>query len=157
VRVLQRVPHTGLRGKVDYSIERLGLKDGFNGGPVRQICLKESEAGVLQPGEPRLLERDIIVFVEVIDAEDFVSTLQQAERKMHSNEAGGAGDQNLGHGFLKCPKMGLGSFGMGGCGAPACPGRSNAKIQGGLPQFYYILCRQLSVIVCKASSATAFN
>ena len=48
-----------------------------------------------QPRQPRLLEADIVVVVEIIDADNRIPALQQAQRKGRTNKAGTAGKQDF--------------------------------------------------------------
>jgi hypothetical protein len=51
------------------------------------------------PCEPGLLEIDVVVVVEIVDADDRVAPVQQAKGQRVANESGGAGDENL-HGVI---------------------------------------------------------
>jgi hypothetical protein len=52
-----------------------------------------------QARQPRLLEGDIVVVVEIVNADDFVAAREQALADMHADKPGGAGEQDL-HGRL---------------------------------------------------------
>ena len=51
-----------------------------------------------QTRQPRLFQRDVIVIVEIVDADNPVTACQQCLGNTGTNETGGAGDQNRGHG-----------------------------------------------------------
>ena len=41
------------------------------------------------------LERDFVIVVQVVEADDFVAARQQAQGSGHADEAGGAGNENF--------------------------------------------------------------
>jgi len=98
-RILQRVADAGLGREMQ------------DGGPVRQpaddprdrvrvgyVDLLEPEPAVVrQPGQPGLLQRRIVVGVEIVDPDDLIPTRQQGGGTTHADKAGGAGNQD-GHG-----------------------------------------------------------
>src|SRR3546814_4289884 len=47
-----------------------------------------------QPIKPRLLERGIVIIIEIVIAEYLITTRQQALCEVRADEAGGAGNQN---------------------------------------------------------------
>src|SRR6185369_2726253 len=91
----------GLGGEVDDAVgagflleqrrERAGRRD---------VHLDEAERAAAEPrelSEPRLLERGIVVVVDVVDADDRLAAREKRAGHMHADEAGGAGDDE-GHG-----------------------------------------------------------
>src|SRR4029077_8115270 len=48
-----------------------------------------------QAREPRLLERHVVVRIEVVEPDDFVPAREQALRRVRADEAGGPCDQDL--------------------------------------------------------------
>ena len=101
VRVLQRIAHAGLRGEVDHAVEATGLEELRHARTVGHVELDEAEALVRrQPRQPGLLEADVVVVVEVVEADDLIAARQQAQRGGHADEAGGAGEQNF-HGWMR--------------------------------------------------------
>ena len=95
-RVLQRVGHPGLGGQVDHSVEAAGVEVFGDGWGVAQVDLPEREPVVLpEPGDPVPLELGIVVRVEVVDAGDLVSRVQQSARDEVADEPGGPGDQHV--------------------------------------------------------------
>ena len=48
-----------------------------------------------QARQPGFFETNIIIVVEIVDANDFVTTSQQASACVHADEAGRAGYQDL--------------------------------------------------------------
>ena len=53
------------------------------------------KSGVLEPRQPRVLQLDVVVVVEVVEADHLVAARQQALRDVHADEAGGAGDEDF--------------------------------------------------------------
>ena len=50
--------------------------------------------------QPRLLQRDVVVVVEVVEPDDFVAALQQQLRGVEADEAGRAGDEEFHEGAI---------------------------------------------------------
>ena len=70
--------------------------------PVRHIELYKAEVGVwAQLGEAGMLERHVVVVVEVVDANHGHALLKQSLGAMHADKAGTAGDQNGIHGAIQ--------------------------------------------------------
>ena len=46
---------------------------------------------VLEPGQPRLLQVDVVVVGQVVDADNLVSAFKQLGGDVRTDEAGGAG------------------------------------------------------------------
>ena len=71
VRVLQRVSHTGLGGQMYDDRKAISLEQRLHSGAIGQIQLEEREVRVLfEEIEARVLESRIIIFVDVVDADD---------------------------------------------------------------------------------------
>ncbi len=96
VRILDRVAHAGLGGKVDDAIEFLVGEQLLDARTVGDVELDEAEVGMrLQLRQTCFLERDFVVVVEVVDADHFVAARQQAQGGAHADKPGGAGDENF--------------------------------------------------------------
>jgi len=94
--ILQRVTHTGLGGEIDHAIEFFCGKQGFHGRPVGHVHANEAKAGLTgQLRQTRFLEFDIVVVVEIVDADHFIPPCKQTLRGMHTNKPGAAGDQDF--------------------------------------------------------------
>ena len=92
----ERVANSSLSGEVDDAIEAFAGEERCHCRAVGEV--ESLEAKVPLPGEllqAILLEADVVVVVEVVDADDAVATAQQAERGVHADEAGSAGNQNF--------------------------------------------------------------
>src|SRR2546427_2236972 len=57
--------------------------------------VKEEPGARTQALEARLLEPDVVVVVQIVDADDFVSAIEQVVGQGCTDESGGAGDKNL--------------------------------------------------------------
>ena len=101
VRVPQRVAHAGLGGEVHDAIERLRSSNSLL-MPSRSAksSWRNAKPGCgLKPRQPRLLQRRIVVVVEVVDADDLVAAREQSLADVHADEAGATGDQDF-HGVV---------------------------------------------------------
>jgi hypothetical protein len=96
VRILQRVAHPGLRREVDDTLELLFCEQRSHALAVGDIELDEAETCVrLQSRQAVELELDVVVVVEVVQADHFVTAREQAQRRGHADEAGSAGQEDL--------------------------------------------------------------
>jgi hypothetical protein len=96
VRVFQRISHPGLRGEVNDTI-RLFISENachrvfvFNRNTVKVKRLMPGDAG-----KPRILQRDIIIVVEIVNPDDIIAARKQALDTMHADEAGATCNQNF--------------------------------------------------------------
>ena len=97
--VLQRVPDPGLRGEVDDRIGPFAREELRHRRAVRDAGPCIAETGERRDAiEPRLLEGDVVVRIEIVDADDLVAAFEQAKRDGGADEAGRSGDKNL-HGL----------------------------------------------------------
>src|SRR5207248_2727808 len=94
--ILKRVAHPGLSGEVDHTLELLPGEELRDPRVIGQIQLDETEFRMrCQAREPRLLELDVVVLVEVVETDDLIAPRQEALRGMESDESGRAGDEDL--------------------------------------------------------------
>ena len=100
LRIDERIANPGLGTQVDDPVETPA------GGEIRkrlfvaEIDLFEAEAIAVragQRGDPCLLQRRIVIIVDVVDAGDFLAAREQGFRYRIADEAGGAGNED-GHG-----------------------------------------------------------
>jgi len=95
LRILQRVAHPGLRGKMDDRSELAVAEHGFREFAIGEIEPVKSEILVLAKNrEPRLLECRIVIGIDIIYADNRAAMLKQPSREAKSDKACGAGDQN---------------------------------------------------------------
>ena len=78
MRVFYRVANTGLRGKVNDLVESLVRKQGFHRITVGEIDAHHLEFVVIvQHGRTRFFQADIVIVIEIIEANDGVAALEQ--------------------------------------------------------------------------------
>ncbi len=75
--------HTGLPGEVE---------DAVDAAKVDRIA-GEVDAPDVQPAHVLLLQRDVVVVGEAVEADDIVSPVAQGVREVRADEPGGAGDE----------------------------------------------------------------
>ena len=95
LRRLQGLAHPRLRRQMGHEAGLVGLEQQPHRLPIRKITPREGEAGKLPKlGEPRLLQGDVIIGVEIVEADDAAARLQQAARQMKADEPGRARHQD---------------------------------------------------------------
>src|SRR6185312_3659569 len=95
VRVVERVAHPSLRREMDYTLGLFAGEGGLDGRPVAKIGFEEAEAfALLQPGEACLLERHVVIGIEIVEADHLVTAVEQPCRRMIADKTGGAGKQD---------------------------------------------------------------
>ena len=78
LRIFQAVPHTCLCGQVNDTLGLTGLIDPSKRGRIRDIDFVKTKSGfLLQSGKTRELEIDVVVVVEVVYADHFVTSIKQ--------------------------------------------------------------------------------
>ncbi len=96
MRVGQGVTHPGLGGQVDNCIKLVISKECFHAAAIRDIAFYKRETlFISQLLETTVFKRYIIVVVQVIQANDLITTSQKALTEMGADEAGGSGYQDL--------------------------------------------------------------
>jgi hypothetical protein len=95
VRMVDRVADARLRREMDHPCEPMPAKHVEQALAIGQVGLLERElVVVLQDGEPRLLQRRIIVGIHVVEPDDRTSLLQQLLRDMQADESGSSRDEH---------------------------------------------------------------
>src|SRR5688500_1821057 len=95
VRVLDRVAYARLRREVHDALVCALRERRFHGRSVREVDSLEAESLLrLEPGEAGLLERGVVVRVEVVEADDFIAARQQAFGDVVADETGGTRDKD---------------------------------------------------------------
>jgi len=93
-RVLQRVAHPGLGGQVDHALRLVLAEHPLHRLAVADVHALLGEALViLDPRQPRLLQRHVVVVVQVVDADDLVAAFQQTQGQRIADKAGGSGNE----------------------------------------------------------------
>ena len=96
VRFLQRVAHARLCREVNDARKFLARKERTHRIVVREVQLLEAEVGLCgEPREPCLLQRDVIVLVEIVQTHHLVAAGQQLVRGVRPNESRRTGHQYL--------------------------------------------------------------
>src|SRR5438128_11012754 len=73
----------------------LALDEAKHRVAIGNIKPGEPEAGIgVQPGKPSLLEGDIVIIVQIIDADDLLAAVQQRSANMETDKAGGTSEEN---------------------------------------------------------------
>ena len=95
------VAYAGLRGHIHYNLgsklaEKLVDERFVGDAPFHEPprCLGMRSGGLADLGEAELLDGDVVIVVEVVDAEDadVGEVAQEAQYEVGANESGGAGD-----------------------------------------------------------------
>ena len=88
VGIRQRMAHSRLSREVDDSLGSNASEQFGRALPVRQVQLSEMESRPLKKLRQSILLQDwIVVVVQVVHAEDFVTFVQKALRQMETNKA----------------------------------------------------------------------
>lgn len=89
VRPFDGETDAGLRCKVGNGFWPDIREEGGRRRTVCQVLSNEAEALVgLQPGQPRMLQTNVVVVVEIVNSDDLVTTGQQRLGNMHADEPG---------------------------------------------------------------------
>ncbi|EWS63165.1 hypothetical protein Y695_03605 [Hydrogenophaga sp. T4] len=90
------IAHAGLGGQVQHRVITVFGKQPCHGIAVGQVQAVEHEARpVQQLLQAGLLERGLVVGVQVVQALDLKTLVEQAPAQVKTDEAGGAGDQDF--------------------------------------------------------------
>ena len=91
----ERVAHAGLRRQVDDLREAAVAKEPRGRRGVDEIeALEPERVAAGKAREPRLLQRDVIVRIEVVDAGHRAARGEQALGDVHADEPRGSGDEH---------------------------------------------------------------
>lgn len=94
LRIFDRMTHAGLRGQAQHAARLQPLEQRRRRPAIGEIGALEREAGIcLQALEPRLLQRHVVIGVQVVDADHPLTAHQQTFTNVHADEAGRAGDE----------------------------------------------------------------
>ena len=103
IRVLDAIANTGLSGKVHHDVEMVFLEEAVDESLVGEVAFDELVAVLrgfcglfLDFAQAVLLERRIIVVIQVVEADDAEGLLgiQEPQHEVGAYEAGGAGDED---------------------------------------------------------------
>ena len=94
VRILDRIANASLRSEMDDFVEAFFGKQFLHPGTVGHIKFDKAEAGQgSQAFEAVFLERNLVVIVEIVEADNLIAACQQAQRGGHADKAGSAGNK----------------------------------------------------------------
>ena len=104
-----------LRREMDHVGKAAVAKERGGSLRVREVDVREAEPRMReQSREPRLLQRDVVIGIQIVGAGDGDTVREQALRNMHADETGGAGDEHvprvLRAAHLPCPACSARSF-----------------------------------------------
>ena len=103
-RVRERVPDAGLGGKMQNIIRLGGFEEHRDSGFLAKVERLEVEAGLCRElRQSRVFQRDIVIVVEAIDADDFSLKSAQGHCAVEADEAGSPCDKHAGAGKRKLP------------------------------------------------------
>ena len=95
VRVLHPVTDARLSGEVDNPLRLRRGEQPLHARAIGKVELVEGKAGrALELAEARLLQFNVVVGIEIIDADYHIAPVEQRLSSMVTDESGGAGDQN---------------------------------------------------------------
>ena len=102
--IVERVSHARLRREVDDSIEIGARKRSGKGIVIAYIDAmnRKVAADPFQLGDARFLQRDRVISVEIIDADDRFAAFEKARGRVHTYKAGDSGDED-GHRYAPAP------------------------------------------------------
>ena len=109
VRIFGGVAHARLRRQVDHAFRLVGGERRLHRRAVGQVRLHVDVVRVVdETRQPRLLEGDVVVVVQVVETDDRIAPRQQYLGHVRTDETGGTGDQNLHCRALRCRGRGCG-------------------------------------------------
>lgn len=97
----ERVTHARLCGEMDHALRPMFGEQLFDRPLIVEIALHEREALILlKLRQPRLLQIDVVIGAEIVEADDLVTPIEQRARRVNSDKAGGAGDEDFHEGGI---------------------------------------------------------
>src|SRR5262249_4181342 len=105
VRVLQRVANAGLGGEMHHRAEIAVAKKALDVSAFGEIDFMEGKfVEFAQDVQPRLLQRRIVIIVDIIETDDRLATLKEAARQRKTDKSRSAGNQDgiLRHRHSRC-------------------------------------------------------
>ena len=95
---MQRIAHAGLRRQVDHHVETFVGKQLRDRRAIFQSSPHKAEAGVfLQQRQAGLFEADVVVVVQVVQADHLIAPFQQALSQVKTDKSGRSRYQNIFH------------------------------------------------------------
>ena len=95
VGIDQRIAHSRLGGEMEDPLDPLvGIGESLHGAAIGDVEALEGEIPeTLEQRQPRLLQVDVVIVVEVVDADDLIAALEQGLGGVKADETGRAGDE----------------------------------------------------------------
>ena len=95
-RVFDGIAHAGLGGKIHHALRLVGGETRFHGLAVGNINTQVSVVRMVGvTGQTGFLDGRVVVVVVVVDADDAIAAIQQAQGKGRADETGSASDEYL--------------------------------------------------------------
>ena len=96
VRIVDGVAHSRLRAQVHHALKFVAVKQGLHCLTVRKIHLDEFEAWItLQNLQTRLLQRRVVVCVEIVEPDDLITPIEQQPRGVKTDKSRSTGHEQL--------------------------------------------------------------
>ncbi len=95
-RIDQRIAYPGLRSQVNHALRSFGSEKLTHDRAVGNIGFDKTQTRM--PGQfaqPGAFQRDIVVVIEVVNSEHFITTLKQAATDLATNKTGHTGKENF--------------------------------------------------------------
>ena len=93
--VVEGVTDASLRRHMHHPLGPLLGEGRLDDRSIGEVGLDELEtAMLLEPRQPRLFQRHVVIGIEIVEANHLVAAIEQPRRRVIAYEAGGAGDQN---------------------------------------------------------------
>src|SRR5258707_9356504 len=94
--ILERVAHARLRREMDHRIELLAREERAHRRAIGDVAAYELELSLAREArEPRLLQANVVVIVQVVEAGDALAALGEPQGQGGADEASRAGDQDV--------------------------------------------------------------
>src|SRR5438046_636623 len=94
--VFDRIAHPGLGGKMHHRVEFSGCEKLAHRLALDDVELLKKEPGTrAQALQARLLEPDVVVIVQIVDAHNLVAAIEQLMRLRRADESGGPRNENF--------------------------------------------------------------
>ncbi len=88
--------HPRLGAQMHDALEFLGGEQPRHRVTIGQVHMDEPESTVpLEPGETGLLERHVVVVIQVVESDNLIAAIEEALRGGRSNKPGGARNEKF--------------------------------------------------------------
>lgn len=106
--VLDRIADAGLCTEMDDPVEVFAIERCLKRDVIGEIDLLEREAGTQlgELGQPGMLQRDVVIVVEAVDAEHRVTPCEQVAADVKADKPGRTGNENA-HAYISHESLAL--------------------------------------------------